>query len=213
MHLIALSLGLHLGGNALAAATLDDLLTATKLGDAAAVTQWVQKGMDVNATDAHGNTLLILAAREDQPAVVEALIRQGARLDARNPAGDTALMLASLKVDLLLAAGASFEHAGWNPLLYAAFEGQVAVVERLLAKGADPNRLAPNQSTPLMYAARNGHEAVVVRLLKAGANIDWQNDQKETAESWALKNRNTDIAELIQAERVARSKQLKIEIE
>ena len=29
LHLIALSLGLHLGGNALAAATLDDLLTAT----------------------------------------------------------------------------------------------------------------------------------------------------------------------------------------
>ena len=76
-------------------------------------------------------------------AIASAVSRKyGARvtrvsLAPRNPAGDTALMLASLKgyvkvVDLLLAAGASFEHTGWNPLLYAAFEGQVAVVERLL---------------------------------------------------------------------------------
>ncbi|KAB2970700.1 MAG: ankyrin repeat domain-containing protein [Zoogloea sp.] len=191
--------------------TLDDLLNAAKLGDAREVSRQVAKGMDVNSTDENGNSLLILAAREDQPKVVAELLRQrGIKLDARNAAGDSALMLASLKghtevASLLLGAGADFRHEGWNPLLYAAFEGRLAIVDLLLTKGANPNAKAPNQATPLMFAARNGHEEVVIRLLKAGADLDLLNDQKESAESWAIKSRNTDIAGLIQAERKARA--------
>lgn len=204
--LLALQLSLPVG-----AETLDDLLNAAKLGDAREVARQVAKGMDANSTDENGNSLLILAAREDQPKVVAELLRQrGIKVNARNAVGDSALMLASLKghtevASLLLGAGADFSHDGWNPLLYAAFEGRLPIVELLLAKGANPNARAPNQSTPLMFAARNGHEDVVVRLLKAGADPDLLNDQKESAESWAIKNRNTDIAGLIQAERKARA--------
>lgn len=214
---LILSTGLALP---VAAVSLDDLLNAAKLGDAAEVTQLVGRGMDVNSTDQNGNSLLILAAREDQPKVVAELIRLRVKLDARNSAGDSALMLASLRghtqvVDLLLAAGTPFDHAGWNPLLYAAFEGHAGIVERLLARGANPNALAPNRSTALMFAARNGHEDVVRQLLKAGTDVDWKNDQNESAESWALKSHNTEIAELIQAERKARAakgKQIRLEI-
>lgn len=201
-----------------AAASLDDLFNAAKLGDSAEVAQLVKKGMDVNSSDPSGNTLLILATREEQPKVVAELLKQrGVKLDARNSAGDSALMLASLRgfteiAQQLLEAGAAFDHPGWNPLLYAAFEGRLAVVNLLLEKGANPNVLAPNQSTPLMFAARNGHEDVVRALLKADANIDWKNDQNENAESWAGKNRNTDIVELIQAERKARAGKLQLEI-
>ena len=206
----ALIVGLYLSMPAFAASQ-DDLFTAAKLGDAKEIAQAVASGADPNLADAAGNTLLITAAREEQPRVVAELIKQrGIKLDTRNAAGDSALMLASLRgynevVELLLKAGARFNHDGWNPLLYAAFEGRVAIVEMLLAKGANPDALAPNRSTPLMFAARNGHEDVVVRLLKAGANVDLKNDQNETADSWAGKYRNTDIAELIQAERKARA--------
>jgi hypothetical protein len=65
--LLALLLGLQLS-LPVAAVSLDDLLNAAKLGDAAAVTQLVSQGMDTNSTDQNGNSLLILAAREDQPA-------------------------------------------------------------------------------------------------------------------------------------------------
>lgn len=195
--------------------SLDDLFNAAKLGDAKEVVQLVSRGMDPNSSDPSGNTLLILAAREEQPRVVAELVKQrGIKLDARNAAGDSALMLASLRgnteiVRQLVTAGASFDHAGWNPLLYAAFEGRLGVVEFLLDKGATPNALAPNGSTPLMYAARNGHEDVVVRLMKAGADLELKNDQNETAETWANKYHNTDIAELIQAERKARASRVR----
>lgn len=200
------------------AASLDDLFNAAKLGDATEVLQLVKQGMDVNSSDPAGNTLLILASREEQSKVVAELLKQrGVKLNARNSAGDSALMLASLRgftgiAQQLIAAGADFDHPGWNPLLYAAFEGRTAIVSLLLEKGANPNVLAPNQTTPLMFAARNGHKDVVGLLLKAGANIDWKNDQNESAESWANKSRNTDIVELIQAERKARASQLHIEI-
>lgn len=200
------------------AASLDDLFNATKLGDAVEVVRLVGQGMDANSTDPNGNTLLILATREEQPKVVAELLKQrGIKLNARNSAGDSALMLAALRgfteiAGQLLNAGAAFDHPGWNPLLYAAFEGRLPIVRLLLEKGANPNVLAPNQTTPLMFAARNGHEDVVRTLLQAGANIDWQNDQKESAESWASKSRNTDIVELIQAERKARASKLRVEI-
>lgn len=210
----ALALGLQLSLPALAA-TQDDLFNAAKLGDAKEIVQELSRGADPNLADASGNTLLIVAAREEQPKVVAELVKQrGVKIDARNAAGDSALMLASLRgytevVEILLKAGAQFNHEGWNPLLYAAFEGRTAIVEMLLAKGANPDAVAPNRATPLMFAARNGHEDVVVRLLKAGANPDLKNDQNETADSWAAKYRNTDIAELIQAERKARAARAK----
>ena len=143
----ALIVGLHLSMPALAASQ-DDLFNAAKLGDAKEIAQEVARGADPNLADAAGNTLLITAAREEQPKVVAELIKQrGIKLDARNAAGDSALMLASLR----------------------------------------------------------GYNEVVELLLKAGANVDLKNDQNETADSWAAKYRNTDIAELIQAERKARA--------
>lgn len=103
------------------AASLDDLLNAAKLGDAREVAQLVAKGMDPNSTDAGGNTLLILAAREDQPAVVAELLKtRGVKLDARNAAGDSALMLASLRgytgvAEQLVSAGAPLTTAAGTP--------------------------------------------------------------------------------------------------
>ena len=192
------------------AATLDDVINAAKLGDAAEIAQEVSRGLDPNITDANGNTLLIIAAREDQPRVVEALLKYRVKINARNPVGDTALMLAALRgntrvVELLLQAGAAPDHSGWNPLLYASFEGHTAIVDMLLARGASPDATAPNGATALMFAAKGGHQDVVARLLKAGADTERANDRGDTAESWALQAHNTDIADMIRAARSARA--------
>ncbi|NMG74068.1 ankyrin repeat domain-containing protein [Aromatoleum diolicum] len=200
--LVAVSLGSGL----VHADSYEDSLSAARRGDTQQLVQLLNRGLDPDTVDAQGNTLLMLAARDGNAQTVEALLKYRPKVSRRNPAGDSALMLAVLKgetavVDLLLDAGAQVNHDGWTPLMYAAFEGRLELVERLLARSADVQALAPNQSNSLMLAARNGHIEVVRRLLKTGISLDQKNDAGFTAESWALENGNTDIAALLRAER------------
>jgi hypothetical protein len=56
-------------------------------------------------------------------------------------------------------------------LLYSASQrGHAAVVQHLLAEGADPNASSSSGSTPLYTAVYNNHEEVAKALLAAGAN-------------------------------------------
>lgn len=186
-----------------------DALSSARLGDTAQLVDLLKRGVDPNTLDEQGNTLLILAAREGNTETVKALLPFKPKLSHRNLAGDSALMLATLRgsldlVDLLVAAGAEFDHDGWTPLIYAAFEGHLELVERFLALGANVNALAPNGSNAIMFAARNGHMPVVQRLLQTPIDLEQKNDRGFTAETWALSNKNTDIVDAINAERAKR---------
>lgn len=57
-----------------------------------------------------------------------------------------------------------------TPLMRAAADGDRAAVERLLAGGADPDRVVPRQGTALILAATAGAEDVVAALLEQGAD-------------------------------------------
>ncbi len=214
--LVALALS-----SAALANSYEDSLNSARRGDTAQLVQLLDRGVDPNTVDDQGNTLLMLAAREGNGETVTAILKFRPKLGQRNAAGDSALMLAALKghadiVDQLLAAGAPVNNDGWTPLIYAAFEGHLDIVERLLARGAEVDALSPNKSNALMVAARNGHLDVVRRLLKTDVNLEQKNDAGFTAESWAMANSNTDIAELIRAERARRGstpKSLRIEVD
>lgn len=192
------------------AGSYDDALNAATLGDPNTLVQLLNRGIDPDTVDAQGNTLLILAAREGQTAVVEALLKYRVRINQRNPMGDSALMLAVLRghddvARALIKGGAAVNHEGWAPLHYAAFEGREAILDTLFAAGADVNAKAPNLATPLMLAARNGHIGVVRRLLTfAETDLNALNDAGLSADAWAQQNGNTHVAELIQAERKRR---------
>jgi ankyrin repeat protein len=91
------------------------LYLAAVNGNADMIRRLLDAGADVNAVDAGGETVLMTAARTGNPAALRLLIERGASVDAREPEfQQTALMI-------------------------AVREDQTAVVEVLLAAGAQPN--------------------------------------------------------------------------
>lgn len=80
------------------------------------------------------------------------------------------------QLSLLIASGADLEtedpSTGATPLIIASYRGDVAVIEPLLAAGADINGTDRGGITPLMGAAQFGHAALIPILLEAGADLE-----------------------------------------
>ena len=103
--------------------------------------------VDPRARMRYGRTPLMVAVANHQRDVVDALIRAGAEVNARDSSRTTPLEMAVRGLDkdtavvrLLLEAGADTkveDYAGGTPLLDAAGSNDTAVVRMLLAKGAD----------------------------------------------------------------------------
>ncbi|MFG1424647.1 ankyrin repeat domain-containing protein [Roseixanthobacter glucoisosaccharinicivorans] len=99
----------------------------------------------VEATIANGTTPLMHAAHTGALVMARALIAAGARLNARNADGNTALWLACVgrhfdMIDLLVESGIDLDTAndnGATALMYASSAGLADVVARLLERGAD----------------------------------------------------------------------------
>ena len=194
----------------------EEAFTAVRRGNTAALSKLLESGkVSPNIEDENGNSLLILAVRDDHADAAKAVLRFRPRLDHHNHVGDSALMLAASKgnvelLDLLLASGAKTNPIVgknvWTALHYAALEGKLPAVERLLTAKANVNALTPNLSDALMLAARNGHIDVVRRLLQTPIDLNRRNDRGVDAEEWARSKGNTNIAELIAKARTTRTR-------
>jgi ankyrin repeat protein len=85
----------------------------------------------------------------------------------------------------LIGKGAAVNRSGWTPLHYAASSGFEPMVKLLLDKGAAMEAESPNKTTPLMMASRYGSEPVAYLLLARGANAKARNDQNLSAADFA----------------------------
>ena len=106
----------------------------------------LQAGADAGVINNEGNTALTLAAERDLVALIPALVKGGADVNARGRDG-TAL-------------GAAAE------------KGKTEVVKALLDAKADPNAGDRNNQTPLMRAAQRDRVDVVVLLLARCARTE-----------------------------------------
>ena len=187
------------------AGSYEDFFAAVQRNDAAAVSALLQRGFDPNTPDTKGQVGLFLALQAGNLAVAEPLLAHpGIQVEASNAAGETALMIAALKGHLawcqrLLDRGALPQRPGWSPLHYAATGAEVKTVQLLLDRGADINAVSPNRSTPLMMAARYGSEASALLLLERGADVKRVNEQGLSAVDFARAGGRAALAERLAA--------------
>ena len=86
---------------------------------------------------------------------------------------------------------------GWSALLFAATSGNLAVVSRLLTEHADPNLTSKDGQTPLMGAVVGGNPDVMRALLAAGAHANARLPSGKTAADLARTQGRPDLAELL----------------
>ena len=93
--------------------------------------------------------------------------------------------------------------SGYTPLHFASRAGHVAIVEALLAAGANPNaKTASGGATPLHRAAFAGHAAVVEAMLKCRAtDITLEDADGQTAVQKALLQGHAHVAQLLRGRR------------
>jgi ankyrin repeat protein len=87
------------------------------------------------------------------------------------------------------------------PLIKASKEGDIASVQKLVARGVDVNAKADIISdwgkTALMEASLIGHVDIVAALLKAGADVNAKDDYGDTALMFAAGKGHYDIVKLL----------------
>lgn len=198
------------------------LMWAAYHGDAELARRLIAAGADANAANRFGAFALSEAAIVGSAPVIESLLAGGADPNARNPEGETALMAVARNgnleaATLLLDAGADVNAkeswGGQSALMWAAAQQQPAMIELLIARGADPDARSVvrnwerkvikeprpkdmNQGgfTPLLYAAREGCIDCAKALLAGGADIDLPDPHRVTPLNMALLNLNFDFA-------------------
>ncbi|MBD8527275.1 ankyrin repeat domain-containing protein [Pseudomarimonas arenosa] len=155
------------------------------------------------------------AIREDNVAAIRDMLAQGASVSKRiyrktnNEAFGPALYAvkcgSGAALAILLEAGADLREVSTttkrNALMYAAANGDAAMLMRLLALGFDARQVDASGATALMHAAKQGKAATVSALL-ARSDIDAQDREGNTALHHAasgLRKNRTAMRVLVEA--------------
>jgi len=167
-------------------------------------------------------TPLMVAANRGAIELVNHLISMGANVNAQSEGGFTALILAILSyneisaikqvendnsnpsmavIKRLLEVGSDVNKVtdgGNTPLQEAALQGNLEIVNLLLAGGADVNFKNEYSETALMVASlKNGNPVVVEALVTAGADVLATDVDGSSALDLAVKYENMAVAETL----------------
>ena len=165
----------------------------------------IARGAEVNAKEKYrGITPLFIAVENGGKALVEILIRYGAKVNVRDSERRTPLMRLDDDaeeglVELLVQNGAKLDLTDtWgNTALKLAADGRESkTVRALIAAGANVNIQNKEGDTALMEAVDNNDVEMVRALLLAGADVNLKSDDGETV--WDLTS-SREMEELLES--------------
>lgn len=181
------------------------LMTATLAGETQAVEALLKYGANVNAKLPESDTTpLMVAIRENRPAIVKLLLAHGAEVDAATIKGMKPPRRAadagggSHGVGIIRGgqppSGSQTPTTGaMTPLLYAARDGRLDIVRMLIEAGAAIEKAEANNITPLQMAIGNDNIAVAEYLLEKGANPNSVDDYGRTPLWLAVELRDLEL--------------------
>jgi ankyrin repeat protein len=209
--------------NAQSAIGMTPLLVAVSVhGNMETVRYLLDKGADLKAVVAlDGTDALQMAAEKGDVAMVRLLLKKGADPRRANLAGYTALLNSFAvpdkeSVQVLIDAGSDVNVANTfagmvkngpialvhlTPLELAVSEMEPSVTKALLKAGARPNEPDCRKLTPLAVAvATDGAKTATIRqLIDAHADVNAKDLNGESVLDWALKFRNPEVLQILQA--------------
>jgi uncharacterized protein len=135
----------------------------------------VQRGVSVAAVDSKGNTVIMIAVEKGHKPAVKWLLQQDIAVNAVRHDGYTALHCVS--------ANSSSD--------------DVAMIELLLANGADVHKRTEHDQTALELAAESGDVQCARALIAAGADVNHSSSLNMTSLHIAIKERRAAVVQLL----------------
>ncbi len=173
------------------------LMYAVTSGSRELVELVARSGELVNIRTKNGISALSIATQRENEAIVNALLRAGAQVDAKSIG--MAVSQGNQRILQLLIHDSQDQQQARNWALDAtAAFNKHELMMLLLNQGAHINARSPQNRTPLMMAAGKGHEKCVELLLDARADATLQDDEKLDALAYARKNGHETIVRMLE---------------
>jgi ankyrin repeat protein len=191
-------------------------LEMVKTSSVAVVKSFIEKGLDLNCCDEENKqTALMVAAGSGNILVLLFLLESGADKNKVDVRGNSALMHAAYSkqwktVEELLKFNPDIfikNKRGMNALMFSCQAGDVSAF-RLLHPHYEKNNSAINNktifsgSTALIFAVESGSREIVGQLMDGGAEAGIKDSFGKSAIDYAIKNKFSDIQQLLSAQKI-----------